>query len=106
MTVLAQGQKIAGKRFIGHPKYNSQLIINDFAVIELASPFELSDNLSPIPLVMPSAIRPVEGTPLTTAGYGYYEYQSNGRPARFTSRYLKWTDMEYISGIGFFVIIV
>ena len=40
-----QGQKISAKRFIGHPQYNGNLIINDFAVAEMASPWTLSDNL-------------------------------------------------------------
>jgi secreted trypsin-like serine protease len=63
----------------------------------MASPFTLNENCKPIPLVAPSATRPAEGHPLMTSGYGYYEYGSNGRPNRVVSRYLKYSDMEYVS---------
>lgn len=33
-----------------------------------------------------------------TSGFGYYEYDSSGnRPNRRTSRYLKFTDINYVS---------
>ena len=42
--------------------------------------------------------RPADRTPLMTSGYGYYEYDSTGiRPNRRVSRYLKFTDIEYVS---------
>ena len=51
----------------------------------------------PIPLVDPSSTRPADGHPLQTSGYGYHQMGSNGRPISQVSRYLKWTDMEYVS---------
>merc|ERR1711953_627830 len=83
--------------FCGGSVLSANLIINDFAVAEMASPFTLNENCKPIPLVAPSATRPAEGHPLMTSGYGYYEYESNGRPNRVVSRYLKYSDMEYVS---------
>merc|ERR1712212_1358999 len=37
------------------------------------------------------------GHPHQTSGYGYHQMGSNGRPISQVSRYLKWTDMEYVS---------
>merc|ERR1712044_124820 len=73
------GQKIQTNVFIGHPQYNGSKIINDFAVGKVTTPFTLNEYAQPIPLVDPSDQRPADGHPLQV------------------SRYLKWTDMEYVS---------
>merc|ERR1712156_688805 len=75
------GQKIQTNVFIGHPQYNGSKIINDFAVGKVSTPFTLNSY----------------GHPLQTSGYGYHQMGSNGRPISQVSRYLKWTDMEYVS---------
>ena len=54
------GEKIRANRFIGHPAYNGNLIINDFAGGEMSSPFTLNDYAQPIPLVNPSDTRPAD----------------------------------------------
>jgi len=91
------GQKIRTKRFIGHPSYNGNLIIKDYGVIELSSSITMNSFTQPIPLVRAGS-RPADGTPLMTSGFGYYEYDSSGnRPNRRTSRYLKFTDINYVS---------
>jgi len=93
-----KGQRVQAKKFIGHPKYNGNLIINDFAVIELDTPIEFNEYVQPIPLVAPSATRIEDGTPLMTSGYGYYQYGSGGvRPDHVTSRYLRYTDIYFVS---------
>merc|ERR1739848_370025 len=91
------GQKIQTNIFIGHPEYNGQKIIKDCAVGKVTSPFTISDNAKPIPLVNPSETRPVDGHPLVTSGYGYYQVGAGGRPISQVSRYLKWSDMKYVS---------
>jgi len=91
------GQKIQTNTFIGHPQYNGAKIINDFAVGKVSTPFTLNSYAQPIPLVDPSSTRPADGHPLQTSGYGYHQMGSNGRPISQVSRYLKWTDMEYVS---------
>ena len=48
------GQSVAGASFLQHPAYDSQNILNDFAVATTATPFILNDYLQPIPLVAPS----------------------------------------------------
>ena len=48
------GQSVAGASFLQHPAYDSQNILNDFAVATTATPFSLNDYLQPIPLVSPS----------------------------------------------------
>ena len=92
-----KGQKIQTSIFISHPGYNGNLIINDFAVGKVRTPFNLNEYAQPIPLVNPSETRPVEGHPLRTSGYGYYKTNILGRPVSQVSRYLKWTDIEYVS---------
>merc|ERR1719454_136855 len=92
-----KGQRISAKRFIAHPSYNGNLIIKDYGVIELASPITINEFAKPIKLVA-AGPRPADRTPLMTSGYGYYEYDASGiRPNRRTSRYLKFTDIEYVS---------
>merc|ERR1712137_697534 len=91
------GQKIQTNTFIGHPQYNGSKIINDFAVGKVSTPFTLNSYAQPIPLVDPSSTRPADGHPLQTSGYGHHQMGSNGRPISQVSRYLKWTDMEYVS---------
>ena len=51
----------------------------------------------PIPLVNPSDVRPDDKHPLMTSGYGKYKMGSNGRPESAGSRYLLYTEMEYVS---------
>ena len=48
------GQTVAGASFLQHPAYDSQNILNDFAVATAATPFTLNDYLQPISLVAPS----------------------------------------------------
>jgi len=92
-----KGQRISAKKFIAHPRYNGNLIIKDYGVIELSSPITINEFAKPIPLIA-AGPRPADRTPLMTSGYGYYEYDSTGiRPNRRTSRYLKFTDIEYVS---------
>merc|ERR1712078_258825 len=92
-----KGQRISAKKFIAHPRYNGNLIIKDYGVIELSSPITINEFAKPIPLIT-AGPRPADRTPLMTSGYGYYEYDSSGlRPNRKTSRYLKFTDIEYVS---------
>ena len=47
-------------------------------------------------MVNPSETRPNEGHPLQTSGYGYYKLNILNRPVSQVSRYLKWTDLEYV----------
>ena len=91
------GEKIEANVFIAHPRYNPFKIINDYGVGKVDTPFTLNEYAQPIKLVDPSSVRPSDGHPLQTSGYGYYEMYSNGRPLPIVSRYLKWTDMEYVS---------
>ena len=91
------GQKIQTNIFIGHPSYNSQKIIKDYAVGRVTTPFIINENSKPIPLVNPSETRPADRHPLVTSGYGYYQQGSNGRPISQVSQYLKWTPIEYVS---------
>ena len=48
------GQTRVGDNFLQHPAYDSQNILNDFAVVTTASGFNFNDYLQPIPLVAPS----------------------------------------------------
>ena len=91
------GQKIEANVFIANPQYNAFLIVNDYAVGKVSTPFTLNAYAQPIKMVDPSWKRPVDGHPLQTSGYGYYEMSSIGRPIPIVSQYLKWTDMEYVS---------
>ena len=115
------GQTVAGASFLQHPAYDSQNILNDFAVATAATPFTLNDYLQPIPLVAPSnnrkgsfivrqvifrtckdqkiiLERPAEGTQLFTSGFGYFQKGPLGRPVREVSRYLLFTETFYVSG--------
>merc|ERR1712123_322862 len=75
-----------------------QKIIKDYAIGRVTTPFIIDQvNARPIPLVNPSETRPVDGFPLVTSGYGYYQTGSNGRPISQVSQYLKWTPIEYVS---------
>merc|ERR1712002_1094400 len=60
------GQKIQTNVFIGHPSYNSQKIIKDYAVGRVTTPFIINENSKPIPLVNPSETRPADRHPLVT----------------------------------------
>ena len=53
----AGGQYVVGSRFVPHPYYISSLIIRDYAVITVATPFTFNDFLQPIALVSPSVNR-------------------------------------------------
>ena len=92
-----KGQKIQTNVFISHPAYDGAKIINDFAIGKVRTPFNLNEYAQPIPLVNPSETRPNEGHPLQTSGYGYYKLNILNRPVSQVSRYLKWTDLEYVS---------
>ena len=94
---LHDGEMYEASRFIGHPGYNQDLIINDYAVAESAQPFGINEHAKPIPLVMPSTTRPADRHPLMTSGYGKYELNENGRPNPLPSRYLMYSPMEYVS---------
>merc|ERR1711970_1122241 len=91
------GQAVAGASFLQHPAYDSQNILNDFAVATTATPFTTNEYLQPIPLVSASSNRPAEGTELMTSGYGYYQKGPLGRPVAEVSRYLLYTDTYYVS---------
>ena len=93
------GQTRVGDNFLQHPAYDSQNILNDFAVVTTASGFNFNDYLQPIPLVAPSNNRPAEGTQLFTSGFGYFQKGPLGRPVREVSRYLLFTETFYVSGI-------
>ena len=92
------GQTRVGDHFLQHPAYDSQNILNDFAVVTTASGFNFNDYLQPIPLVAPSNNRPAEGTQLYTSGFGYFQKGPLGRPVREVSRYLLFTETFYVSG--------
>jgi len=116
------GQTRVGDHFLQHPAYDSQNILNDFAVVTTASGFNFNDYLQPIPLVAPSnnrtgsflrfesflsdsdclwriLNRPAEGTQLFTSGFGYFQKGPLGRPVREVSRYLLFTETFYVSGL-------
>ena len=93
---IQSGQKIQTNVFISHPAYDGAKIINNFAVGKVKTPFNLNEYAKPIPLVNPSETRPNEGHPLQTSGYGYYKLNILNRPVSQVSRYLKWTDLEYV----------
>merc|ERR1712227_906858 len=46
-----KGQRISAKKFIAHPRYNGNLIIKDYGVIELSSPITINEFAKPIPLI-------------------------------------------------------
>ena len=83
------GQKIESNVFIANPQYNAFLIVNDYAVGKVSTPFTLNAYAQPIKMVDPSWKRPADGHPLQTSGYGYYEMSSIGRPIPIVSQYLK-----------------
>ena len=73
--------------YYAHPRYNGNLIINDYAVIEMATPFTFNEYTQPIKVVDATTERPPDRAPLMTSGYGYYQYDSSGlRPDRRVSR--------------------
>jgi len=93
-----KGQRISAKNFIAHPRYNGNLIINDYGVIELSKAIEINSYAAPIAIIDATTTRPDDRTPLMSSGYGYYQYDAGGiRPDRRTSRYLRYTDLEYVS---------
>nr|CAG4717809.1 unnamed protein product [Naegleria fowleri] len=57
----------AVKRFITHPLYDSKVVVNDIALIELAEDIEFSTSIRPIQI--PNNV-PQEGTELTLVGWG------------------------------------
>lgn len=91
-----KGQRIQTSRFTGHPNYNSRLIINDFAVVQLSQSIAFTDYVKPIELVAASTSRYPHNHPMMTSGFGYYQYGSNGRPIQDTSMYLKKSDIKHV----------
>ena len=52
-----KGQRISAKKFIAHPKYNGNLIIKDYGVIELSSPITINEFAKPIPVSLSKFIQ-------------------------------------------------
>ena len=97
-STLGQRKSMKSGGYYAHPNYNGNLIINDFAVIEMESEFTFNEFVKPIKIIDASSTRPDDGTPLITSGFGFYQYDSSGiRPDRVTSRYLLYTDLNYVS---------
>merc|ERR1712110_197628 len=61
-----KGQRVSMKSggYYAHPQYNGNLIINDFAVIEMAGEFNFNEYVQPIKLCDPSSERPEDRAPL------------------------------------------
>ena len=94
-----KGQRVQMKSggYHAHPNYNGNLIINDFAVIEMASSFIWNEFVQPIKII-DAGERPADRAPLMSSGFGYYKYDATGiRPDRKTSQFLRFTDLEYVS---------
>ena len=70
-----------------HLSHPSSFVVNERPEVAFEPPLHLRQ----------SSTRPADGHPLQTSGYGYHQMGSNGRPISQVSRYLKWTDMEYVS---------
>ena len=84
------------KNYFAHPSYNANLIICDFGVIELDSPFIFNQFTEPISIVAPSTDRLPHGTPLMSSGFGYYQMGS-GQPIPIESQFLRFTNLNYVS---------